>query len=81
MPSAVLSRVQDAYEQVRTALLLRRKGGRLSTFLNVNVSVRRHQQRVVIPLIGGVGFDNLVISEGWMASPDDACVVRARSWT
>jgi FkbM family methyltransferase len=61
-----LSWAQDAIDSIRTAFLRRRKGGRLSALVNVNVPVPRYGRRLVIPLSGGVGFDNLVVSERWM---------------
>jgi FkbM family methyltransferase len=52
--------------RLSTSFLERRRGGRLICYLNLRTSVWRNGRKILVPLIGGVGFGNLKASEEWM---------------
>jgi FkbM family methyltransferase len=47
-------------------LLLRLRGGRLITHFNISTTREINGRRVLLPLMGDVGFNNLVTSEPWL---------------
>lgn len=64
--ATLLTRVEGSVHRTWMAFLRRRKGGRLAAHVNLQVTTSRNGCKVVIPLLGGIGFDNLVVSESWM---------------
>jgi FkbM family methyltransferase len=50
------------------SFIRRLHGGRLGSYMNITVASRCGQRPIRVPLIGGIGFDNLYGGEEWMTA-------------
>jgi FkbM family methyltransferase len=50
------------------SFIRRLHGGRLVSYVNMTVPIRCAQRPVRVPLLGGIGFDNLYAGEEWMTA-------------
>ena len=50
------------------SFIRRLHGGRLGSYVNITVASRCGQRPIRVPLIGGIGFDNLYGGEEWMTA-------------